>query len=147
MPSSDINDRILDILDRLRVDLGAKAVVVSQIHPDKHRSIYLSNSTGKGANPVDYPLEHSICRHVWSMNHPLIVDDAQSHPLVRDNPILEIDGIGAYAGYPIQDEAGKVAATVCAFHDRIHYWSPTEKKAISDIAEELAVLITPPIAA
>src|SRR3954471_6239000 len=54
------------------------------------------------------PVSHSFCRHVVTSGEPLIVEDARTHPLVRDNPAVRELGVIAYAGIPLRVPSGQV---------------------------------------
>src|SRR3954470_22801482 len=59
------------------------------------------------------PVSHSFCQHVVTSGEPLIVEDARTHPLVRDNPAVRELGVIAYAGIPLRVPSGQVLGSFC----------------------------------
>src|SRR5688572_18848051 len=47
------------------------------------------------------PLTHSFCQHAVTTGRPLIINDAEADPLVRENLAIRDLGVVAYAGIPL----------------------------------------------
>ncbi len=72
------------------------------------------------------------------MNFPLVVDDTQSHPLIKDNPTVQDQMVAAYAGYPVRDPNRRVLAVVSAVFEGMHRWSQSELEILADAADDAA---------
>ena len=59
------------------------------------------------------PAEWSFCQHVVRNREPFVVDDAQTHPLMRDSPLVRIEGVRCYAGVPLVTFRGHVIGSFC----------------------------------
>ena len=80
------------------------------------------------------PLSHSFCRHVVENGGPLIINDASTHELVRDNPAVKELRIGAYAGIPLQTADGHVFGSFCVIDHQPRVWKPGEIGLLSEMA-------------
>ncbi|WP_049949725.1 protein kinase domain-containing protein [Sorangium cellulosum] len=94
--------------------VGTPASVVTVI--DSSRQIFL----GATGLPRDLTLaggtlrSWSFCEHVARDNAPLIVEDAREHPALADNPLVAMNMIRAYAGFPVVLEGVGAVGSVCA---------------------------------
>ena len=59
------------------------------------------------------PLSHSFCQHAVRSGEPLIIEDARSHPLVRENLAIRDLNVIAYAGIPLVTSDGFVLGSFC----------------------------------
>ena len=126
-------------LDRLRSELDANCAMISTIVDGKHTVHHISEKNPPPEGISQIAFEHSICGHVQKMNFPLLVDDAQSHPLLKNNPLIPLFSIGSYAGYPIPHPTttDEPIGIICVIHDRLHNWSSDEQDRIESVAISL----------
>ncbi|WP_437807997.1 protein kinase domain-containing protein [Sorangium sp. So ce1078] len=93
--------------------VGTTASVVTII--DSSRQIFIG-STGL---PRDLSLaggtlrSWSFCQHVARDNAPLIVEDAREHPVLSENPLVAMNLVRAYAGFPVVLEGVGAVGSVC----------------------------------
>ena len=80
------------------------------------------------------PLSHSFCKHAVISGEPLIISDARTHPLVRDNPSITDLGAIAYAGIPLVVESGEVIGSFCIIDSKPRDWTDTEIGMLRDLA-------------
>lgn len=59
------------------------------------------------------PLEWSFCVNAVRSGEPFVVEDATTHPLVKDIPLVELDGVRCYAGIPLVTSTGQRLGTLC----------------------------------
>jgi GAF domain-containing protein len=69
------------------------------------------------------PLSHSFCRHTLQTREPLVVEDARTHPLVRDNLAIGDLGVIAYAGIPLTSHDRHVLGTLCVIDHQPRMWT------------------------
>ena len=142
MSQREHNPDVQSIIEQLRSALDTTAVKFSRIEATVQVIDYVSERVS-GADPVvELPLEKSICRHVVSMNYPLVIDDVQSHPLTRGCLKIRETGVWAYCGFPIRALDDSIDGVVCAVHDRIHAWTQTEQDLIAVAAQDIAAVTT-----
>jgi GAF domain-containing protein len=81
------------------------------------------------------PLSHSYCQHVVASDQPLVVSDARTADLLKDNlAIRDLDAI-AYAGYPVREASGETVGSLCAIDNEPRTWTPAELAVLSDLAD------------
>jgi len=59
------------------------------------------------------PVEWSFCAQAVASGEPFVVEDATTHPLTRDNPLVAHEGIRCYAGIPLVSVRGHPLGTLC----------------------------------
>ncbi len=102
---------------------------------DRDRQFFKSKLTRDGV-PVtvrETPLDRSYCQYAVAYDEPLIVPDAREHPLLHDNPAIG-DGVIAYAGVPLHDDAGRTLGVYCAIDDEPREWTADEIALVRDLA-------------
>jgi PAS domain S-box-containing protein len=82
----------------------------------------------------EIPLSHSFCRYVVAAGAPLVVEDARSHPLVRENPAVTDLGMLAYAGVPLTTRDGHTLGTLAAVDLAPRAWSEDDLAILTDLA-------------
>jgi signal transduction histidine kinase len=80
------------------------------------------------------PLSHSFCKHTVASGGPLIVDDARTHPLVRDNPAVQDLNVIAYAGIPLLMD-GHALGSFCVIDSEPRAWTDREVEILKGLAE------------
>ncbi|HKP75316.1 MAG TPA: GAF domain-containing protein [Longimicrobiaceae bacterium] len=89
------------------------------------------------------PVEWSFCAHAVASREPLVIEDATTHPLTRDNPLVTQEDIRCYAGIPLISSRGHALGTLCAIgtqprefrHDEIDVLRELAAKAVRRIEE------------
>ena len=112
---------------------GAPVSLVALV--DRDRS-YFKSAHGVPEVPPGraVPLSHSLCRHVVSRNAPLVIDDARTHPLVRDNGGVTDLGVGAYLGVPVRSGDGHVLGSLCAIDLEPRAWTAEDQASVVALA-------------
>lgn len=125
-----------DRLTRLATALvRAPVALVSLV--DANRQFFKSQ-VGLGepwASMRETPLTHSFCQYVVSTERPLVVEDARSHPILKDNLAIPDLGVIAYAGMPLATREGQVLGSFCAIHSEPHEWTEAELSTLNELAE------------
>ncbi|MBT0993775.1 SpoIIE family protein phosphatase [Cellulomonas sp. DKR-3] len=80
------------------------------------------------------PLSHSFCQHVVAQDRPLVVSDARTVDLLRDNLAIPDLDVIAYAGYPLRDLQGRAVGSLCAIDGTPREWTPDQLAVLEDLA-------------
>ena len=123
-----------DRLTRLAATaLGAPSAGITLVTADRQ---FVKSAFGEGGGDVqrDLPLSHSICQHVVRDGEPLLIEDARTHPLVRDGAAVRELGVVAYAGVPLVTATGEVLGTLCVVDTRPRAWTARDRAVLTDIA-------------
>jgi signal transduction histidine kinase len=83
------------------------------------------------------PLSYAFCRHVTSSGNTFLVEDARSHPLVKDNLAVSEFGLVAYAGVPLCDAGGYTLGALCAIDTQPRSWSAEEIELLRALASQV----------
>lgn len=86
------------------------------------------------ASARETPLSHSFCQHVVASNQPLIVADARTHPLLRDNLAILDLGVIAYLGMPLTTDEGHTLGSFCVIDGKPREWTAREIGIVRDLA-------------
>lgn len=78
-------------------------------------------------------LGDSFCRFAVGTGEPFLVEDARKHPLVK-NSAWTREGLVAYAGMPLADEAGHVLGSFCVFDQKPRRWTEEDLSLLRDLA-------------
>jgi GAF domain-containing protein len=126
-----------DGITRLAARLfGAPVALVSIIDRDRDRQVFASQ---RGVSEPwrqmgETPLSHSFCQHVQQRNAPLVVEDARTHDLVKDNlAIPELNVVG-YLGVPIHGPDGEALGALCVTCPHSHRWTEQDVSLLEDLA-------------
>ena len=130
-----------DRLTRLAaLALGASTAAISIVTADRQfcKSVYAGPAADAAADvPAsarEVPLSHSICQHVVRTGEPLLIDDARTHPLVRDGAAVRELGIAAYAGVPLATASGAVLGSLCVVDTQPRAWTTRDRDVLLGIA-------------
>ncbi|MEP1935061.1 MAG: GAF domain-containing protein [Paracoccaceae bacterium] len=114
-----------ELVASVRAELDSAAVMVTIV--GEHDQCVIAND-GMSL-PSEFrdsmPLDYSICQHTKAMDFPLVIDDAVSHPLLRQNKAFPELGVTSYVGAPIH-EGGNPVGAVCAVELKQRRWSKDE---------------------
>jgi hypothetical protein len=80
------------------------------------------------------PLSHSFCRHALGSSQPLVIEDARTHPLVRDNLAIRDLQVVAYAGIPLITPSGHVLGTLCVIDHQPRSWTSDQVETLKTLA-------------
>ncbi|CAN5705561.1 GAF domain-containing sensor histidine kinase [soil metagenome] len=134
-PPEVVFDRLTAFTSRV---LKVPVALISLV--DDHRQFFKSSC----GLPAPYearretPLSHSFCQHVVASDEPLIVSDARTHPLVKDNLAIPDLGVIAYAGMPLRDEKGVCLGALCAIDGVPRDWTEEELATLSALAAQVS---------
>jgi GAF domain-containing protein len=80
------------------------------------------------------PAEWSFCANAVRSGEPFVVEDAATHPLVRENPLVTEDGIRCYAGIPLMTARGHTLGTLCVIGTEARTFSADELDTLRALA-------------
>lgn len=127
-------ERAVRLASRL---LNAPVSLVSLVTPERQFFKARRGLREPLASERSTPLSHSFCQYVVATRGPLIVNDAASDPLVRDNRAVVELGVRAYLGVPLREADGEVLGALCAVDSSSRDWTNGDLRALTDIADAL----------
>lgn len=133
-----LEDRTMEALDRLSrlaaTVLGVPTSVVTLVGDTKMVIVGQFGLEGDLANEREVPLSSTFCRHAVAMRRALVIADARTDPLVRDNRAIDEYGVIAYAGVPLLLDDGEAAGALCVVDHVPRDWAPEELRVLEDLA-------------
>lgn len=108
-PDPVLQDLANEAARRLNLPTGLVTIVLdsAQVFAANH------GLSGWMAEAGGIPVEWSFCANSVKTGEPLVIEDATTHPLVRDNPLVTQEGIRCYAGIPLVTRDGEVLGNLC----------------------------------
>jgi GAF domain-containing protein len=80
------------------------------------------------------PVEWSFCANAVRSGEPFVVEDATTHPLVKDIPLVALDHVRCYAGIPLITSNGHVLGTLCVIGTEPRSFSKAELDVLRGLA-------------
>jgi GAF domain len=130
-PPDEAFDRLTAMAARL---LDAPVALISLVDEDRQ---FFKSCTGLGepwSTRRETPLSHSFCQYALESAEPLIIDDARTHPLVRENLAIRDLDVVAYAGVPLITPAGHTIGALCAIDHQAREWTSEQIETLQVIA-------------
>ena len=138
-PSRRSFQMLVDLANKF---LGTPVALISIVTPKRQFFLSSSGLSEPWASCRETPLTHSFCQHVVKRNEPLIVTDASTHELVKDNLAIEELGVQAYLGVPIVLPDGNVIGSFCAIDGSPRVWKRDDLETIEKLVELTVVELT-----
>ncbi|WP_328858596.1 GAF domain-containing protein [Williamsia herbipolensis] len=124
-----------DRIAQMAVDaLDVPSAGVSLVSDEKQWFCSAAGLSGDLAETRTVPLDRSLCQYAVSAGSPLVVDDARTHPTLKDHPIVADGTVVAYAGVPLADAAGNAIGTLCAWDGKPKLWTAGHVQILEDLA-------------
>jgi len=124
-------DRLTTLASKL---LNAPVALISLVDDERQ---FFKSCTGLAEpwqSARETPLSHSFCRHALDSPVPLVIEDARSHPLVRENPAIADLDVVAYAGIPLVTATGHALGTLCVIDHRPRSWTTDQIETLTALA-------------
>jgi len=128
-----LNDVAAEAAGRLGLPLSLVSIVLD----DAQHFAASHGLSGWLARTKGSPVEWSFCAHAVEREEPFVVEDAERHPLVRDNPLVPDIGIRCYAGVPLITHRGHALGTLCVIGTEARTFSVEELDVLHGLAEEV----------
>ena len=115
---------------RLNLPTGLVTIVLdtAQVFAASH------GLTGWMTEAGGIPVEWSFCANSVRTGEPLVIEDATTHPLVRDNPLVLHEGIRCYAGIPLVTRDGEVLGNLCVVGTEARTFDQEDLHVLRDLA-------------
>jgi signal transduction histidine kinase len=130
-PPEEAFDRLTRLVCRL---LSVPTALVSLVEADRQ---FFKSAIGLPQPWLlrrETSLLHSFCQHVVATGAPLVVQNADQHPVLSDNLAISDLGVVAYLGMPLITADGHVLGTLCAIGPEPRTWTASDAAALRDLA-------------
>lgn len=82
------------------------------------------------------PVEWSFCANSVESGKPFIVENAEEHDKVKDNPLVKMDGIKCYAGVPMITSNNFIIGNFCVIGKEERTFTEEEIAQLKNFADE-----------
>jgi DNA-binding transcriptional MerR regulator len=127
----EIFDRLTTLVTSL---LDVPVSLISVVEPDRQLFASCVGLEAPWSETRETPLSHSFCQHAVLSQKPLVIEDARSHPLVRDNLAIRDLKVVAYLGIPLTTSSGHTIGSFCAIDSKPRAWSERDLRVLADLA-------------
>jgi GAF domain-containing protein len=130
-PPEEAFDRLTRLVCRL---LSVPTALVSLVEADRQ---FFKSAIGlpqPWLHRRETSLLHSFCQHVVATGAPLVVEDADRHPVLSDNLAIPDLGVVTYLGMPLITADGHVLGALCAIGPEPRTWTAADAAALRDLA-------------
>lgn len=121
--------------------LAAPTILISLVEADRQFFKAHDGLPEPYATTRETPLSHSFCQHVVHSQEPLVIFNARTDPLVKDNLAVRDLGVVAYLGVPLRSLGGKVLGSLCALDGQPRIWTPHDIALLTDVAASVSTEI------
>jgi len=80
------------------------------------------------------PREWSFCHHVINKREPVVIEDARTHILVKDSPLVTEHNVCCYLGIPLTTRTGHVVGTLCVLGHEPRAFNDDEMTTLKELA-------------
>src|SRR4051794_35953133 len=137
-PPDEAFDRLTRTAARL---LDAPVALISLIDEDRQ---FFKSCVGLGepwSTRRETPLSHSLCQYALESAEPLVIEDARTHPLVRENLAIRDLDVVAYAGVPLITSGGHTLGALCVIDHHARDWTAEQIETLGILAAAVAAEI------
>jgi len=130
-PTEEAFDRLSRLAARF---VNAPVALVSLVDADRQFFKSCIGLPEPWSSIRETPLSHSFCQHNRVAGHPLLIEDARTHPLVKDNLAIRDLNVIAYLGIPLITSDGYVLGSFCVIDYKPRQWGAEDVAVIQDLA-------------
>ncbi|HEX8429763.1 MAG TPA: GAF domain-containing protein [Longimicrobium sp.] len=80
------------------------------------------------------PVEWSFCAHSVRTREEFVVENAATHPVMSESPVVKVDGIRCYAGIPLISARGHVLGNLCVIGAEERTFDEAEMEVLRGLA-------------
>jgi len=135
--SPDVDPILADLAERAASRLGLPVSLVSVVLDE---ALHVAGFHGPDglwlAETRGHPVEWSFCATSVRTRAEFVVEDAESHPEHRSNPLVTQDGVRCYAGVPLISSRGHVLGNLCVVGLEQRSFAEEDLAVLRALAEE-----------
>jgi len=130
-PPDEAFDRLTRTAARL---LDAPVALISLLDEDRQFFKSCVGLDEPWSTRRETPLSHSFCQYALESAEPLVIEDARTHPLVRENLAIRDLDLVAYAGVPLITSGGHTLGALCVIDHHARDWTAEQLETLGVVA-------------
>ena len=135
--SPDVDPVLQDVAAEAASRLGLPVSLVSVVLDE---ALHVAGFHGPDglwlAETRGHPVEWSFCATSVRTRAEFVVENAETHPEHRTNPLVTLDGVRCYAGVPLVSSRGHVLGNLCVVGLEQRTFSEAELGVLRGLAAE-----------
>ncbi|HLM69099.1 MAG TPA: GAF domain-containing protein [Longimicrobium sp.] len=135
LTAEEVDEVLQAAVDEASARLGLPTALVSIVMDEAQWFAAHTGLSGWLAEARGTPVEWSFCAHAVRSGEPFVVEDAATHPLVKDNPLVSLDNVRCYAGIPLVTSTGQTLGTLCVVGTEPRSFSEADLDALRELAK------------
>ena len=135
LATPEVDAILKEIAEEAAARLGLPISLVSVVLDEAQFFAASHGLEGWLARTRGTPVEWSFCANAVRSGEAFVVEDALTHPAVRDNPLVTQDGIRCYAGIPLVSSRGFALGTLCVIGTEQRSFSAEDLEELRELAE------------
>jgi GAF domain-containing protein len=134
LTNTEIDTVLQDVVKEAAASLNLPQAMVSGVLDEAQYFAAMHGVEGWMAATRGTPLEWSFCQHTARRKEIFVVEDATADELVKDSPLVRLEGQRCYAGVPMISSRGHVLGSFCVAGPDAHSFSPEELNELRRLA-------------
>lgn len=135
--SPDVDPILKDVAEEAARRLGLPVSLISVVLDE---ALHVAAFQGPDGLWLDetrgHPVEWSFCATSVRTRGPFVVENAETHPEHRTNPLVTQDGVRCYAGVPLISSRGYVLGNLCVVGLETREFSDQDVDVLRTLAVE-----------
>ena len=130
-PTEEAFDRLSSLAVQF---LNAPVALVSLVDADRQFFKSCIGLPEPWASQRETPLSHSFCQYNRIAKQPLLIEDARTHPLFKNNLAVRDLNVIAYLGIPLVTSDGYVLGSFCVIDSQPRHWTGEDVSVVERLA-------------
>lgn len=141
LTSREVDEILQNIVTRSAERLSMPISMISIVLEEAQYFTAFHGIDGPMLSRRGTPIEWSFCKYAVESREPFIVEDATSHPVVKDNEVVVNQGIRCYAGIPLITSTGHALGTLCVIDKKPRTFTEDDLDVLREAAREAVARI------
>jgi GAF domain-containing protein len=135
LTAAEVDEVLQRTVDEAAARLDLPTALVSIVMDEAQWFAAHTGLSGWLAEARGTPVEWSFCANAVRSGKPFVVEDATTHPLVKDIPLVHLDDVRCYAGIPLTTSTGHTLGTLCVIGNEPRSFTEAEMDLLRDLAK------------
>jgi GAF domain-containing protein len=141
LEGTDVDHVLEDLAREAAEELRLPTGVVSIVLDEAQWFVAMHGVEGWIAEARGTPVEWSFCRNVVRSSDEFVVSDAFEHPVMKESPLVQLEGLRCYAGIPLVTSRGHVIGSFCVQGSETHEFTDDDLVVLRGYADKAMVRI------
>jgi GAF domain-containing protein len=136
LTAPEVDAVLQQTVDEAAAALNLPTALVSVVMGEAQYFAAEHGLTGWMAEAHGTPVEWSFCANAVQSGEPFVVEDASTHPLTRENPLVTFENVRCYAGIPLVTRTGHTLGTLCVIGNDPRSFTEAELDLLRGLARK-----------